>query len=50
MSHIPASRTDPPLPQHGVTSHRAHSTNAFIPIAIHEVEQSVPQRFEAQVR
>ena len=50
MSHIPKSMTDRPLRQQGVASRRVHPTNPFTPIAIHEVEQSVPQRFEQQVR
>ena len=49
MSHTIESMTEPPLPQQGVTRRRVHPTNPFTPIAIHEVEQSVPQRFEAQV-
>jgi amino acid adenylation domain-containing protein len=50
MSHFNESMTYPPLHQQGVASRRVHPTNPFMPIAIHEIEQSVPQRFEAQVR
>ena len=49
MSHTIESMTEPPLPQQGATRRRVHPTNPFTPIAIHEVEQSVPQRFEEQV-
>jgi non-ribosomal peptide synthetase component F len=49
MSQTNESTPEPPLPQQGVTSRRAHPTNPFTRIAIHEVEQSVPQRFEEQV-
>src|SRR5262245_3036276 len=50
MSPIPESRTDPPVPRQGFISRRVYPTNLFTPIAAHEVEQSVPQRFEAQAR
>jgi non-ribosomal peptide synthetase component F len=49
MSHTNESMPEPPLPKQGVTSRRVHPTNPFTRIAIHEVEQSVPQRFEEQV-
>src|SRR5262245_32388568 len=50
MSPIPESRTDPPVPRQGFISRRVYPTNLFTPIAAQEVEQSVPQRFEAQAR
>jgi amino acid adenylation domain-containing protein len=50
MSHATKPMTEPPLQKQGVASRRVHPTNRFTPIASHEVEQSVPQRFEAQVR
>jgi non-ribosomal peptide synthetase component F len=49
MSHTIESMTEPPLRKQGVTSRRVHPTNPFTRIAIHEVERSVPQRFEEQV-
>jgi amino acid adenylation domain-containing protein len=49
MSHTIEPMTEPPLPQQGATRRRVHPTNPFTPIAIHEVEQSVPQHFEEQV-
>jgi amino acid adenylation domain-containing protein len=49
MSHAMESMTEPPSPQQGATRRRVHPTNPFTPIAIQQVEQSVPQRFEEQV-
>ena len=49
MSHTIEPMPEPPLPQQGATRRRVHPTNRFTPIAIQEVEQSVAQRFEAQV-